>query len=72
MIAMFSAPEATFKTNIVNTLHYLSTWHSTYERSVHFSSKVMMVNGKGPRNKRKKCISTSHSGAIVTRPLSLL
>lgn len=68
-----SAPEGTFKTNSVTMLHYLSKRCSTYELSGHFSSKVMMmVNGKGPRNKRKKCVSLSHSGAFVTRPLSLL
>lgn len=73
MVAMFSTPEGTFKTNSVTMLHYLSKWRSTYELSGHFSSKVMMmVNEKGPRNKRKKCVSRSHSGAFVTRPLSLL
>lgn len=67
---MFAAPEGTFETNVVD-LYYLSTWHSIYEHSVRFSSKVM-VNGKGPRKKRKKCVSPSYSGAIVTRPLSVV
>lgn len=31
-----------------------------------------MVNGKSPSNKRKKRVSPSHSGAIVTRPLSVV